>query len=255
MSYTYSLSILCQIFTNCSLTPHVTRMGGGAATQWALCPNIAKEMQHEFLSCPMETFLSHYMPFSPFAENIRCTCDVLVGSGHFNQWQSFSRTNLSSITENEQKVFKLLEMIVNMLLGLEITDFTTSQLQRPSFWYANCPNKLLMGKSVGSTTSKIDACIRLEGMRFDQLLRSNAAIITEFKKNKDNKSIQSVCSCCRWSWVTTDIEIRIGSSFLALWAISWVMIPIVCGCIVFVFPWMNMRCTSVYQFLYYNWGQ
>ena len=103
----YRLSILCQIFTNGSLTPRVTRMGGGAATQWALRPNIAKEMQHEFLSCPVETFLSHYMPFSPSAENIRCARDVLVESGHFDQWQAFGRTNPSSMTENEQKVFKL----------------------------------------------------------------------------------------------------------------------------------------------------
>jgi len=194
-------------------------MGSGAATQWALCPNIAKEMQHEFLSCSVETFLSHCILFSPSTENIRCAHDVLVGSGHFDQWQAFGRTNPSSMTENEQKVFKPLETIVNMLLGLEVTDPTTSQLQHPSFRYADCLNKLLMGESVSSATSKIDVCMRLEGMRFDQL-GSDAAIIIEFNKNKDSKSVQSVCSCCRWSWVTTDIEIRIGSSFLALQAIS-----------------------------------
>ena len=177
--------------------PYVTRMGSGAATQWALHPNIIKEMQYEFLSCPVETFLSHYMPLSPSAENIRCAHDVLVGSGHFDQWQAFGRTNPSSMTESEQKVFKPLETIVNMLLGLEVTDLTTSQLWCPSFWYANCPNKLLMGESIGSATFKIDVCMRLEGMRFDQLLGSDAAIIVEFKKNKNSKSIQSVCLYCQ----------------------------------------------------------
>ena len=216
----YRLSILCQIFTNCSLTPRTIRIGSGAATQWALCSNIAKKMQHEFLSCPVDTFLSHYMPFSPSAENIRCARDVLVGSGHFDQWKAFGRTNPSSSTEREEKVFKPLEMIVNTLLGLEVADPTTCQLRRPSFRYTDCPNKLLKGESVGSATSKIDACMRLEGMRFDQLLGSDAAIIAEFKKNKDSKSVQSVCSRCRWSWVATDVEIRIGSSFLVLQAIS-----------------------------------
>ena len=216
----YSLSILCQIFTNCGLTLRVTRIGGGAATQWALRPNIAKEMQHEFLSCPVDTFLSHYMPFSPSAENIRCARDVLVGSGHFDQWKAFGRTNPSSSTEREEKVFKPLEIIVNTLLGLELTDPTTCQLRDSSFRYTDCPDKLLKGESVGSTTSKIDACMRLEGMRFDQLLGSDAAIIAEFKKNKDSKSVQMVCSCCRCSWVATDVEIRIGSSFLVLQAIS-----------------------------------
>jgi len=86
-------------------------------------------------------------------------------------------------------------MIVNTLIYLEVTDPTTCQLQCPSFQYTDCPNKLLKGESVGSTTSKIDVCMRLEGMRFDQLLGSDAAIIAEFKKNKDSKSIQSVCSC------------------------------------------------------------
>ena len=37
------------------------------------------------------------------------------------------------MTENEQKVFKPLETIVNILLGLEVTDPTTSQLWHPSF--------------------------------------------------------------------------------------------------------------------------
>ena len=199
----------------------VTRTGGGAvATQSVLRSNIAKEMQHEFLSCPLETFLSHYMPFSPSAENIRCARDVLVESGHFDQWQAFGRTNPSSMTENEQKVFKPLETIVNTLLGLEVTDPTTRQLRRSSFRYADCPNKLLKGESVGSGTSKIDACMRLEGMRFDQLLGSDTAIIAEFKKNKDSKSVQSVCSCCRWSWVATDVEIRTGGNFLVVQAIS-----------------------------------
>ena len=105
--------------------PYITRMGGGATTQWALCSNIAKEMQHEFLSCTMDTFLSHYMPFLPSAENIRCVGDVLVGSGHFDQWKAFGRTNLSSLTEYEEKVFKPLEIIVNMLLDLELTNPTT----------------------------------------------------------------------------------------------------------------------------------
>jgi len=170
-------------------------MGGGTATQWALRSNITKEMQHEFLSCLVETFLSHYMPFSPSAENIRCAHDVLVGSGHFDQWKAFSCTSPSLSTEHEEKVFKPLEMIVNMLLDLEVTDPTTCQLWCPSFRYTDCPNKLLKGESVGSATSKIDACMRLEGMRFDQLLGSDAAIIAEFKKNKDSKSVQSVCSC------------------------------------------------------------
>jgi len=212
-------------------------------------------MQHELLSCPVETFLSHYMPFSPSAENIRCARDVLVGSGHFDQWKAFGCTNPSSSTEREEKVFKPLEMIVNTLLGLEVADPTTCQLRRPSFRYTDCPNKLLKGESVGSATSKIDACMRLEGMRFDQLLGSNAAIIAEFKKNKDRKSVQSVCSCWRWPWVATDVEIRIDSSLSVLQAISWMMIPVVCGCMVYVFPWMNMHYTSAHQFLDHNRGQ
>jgi len=156
-------------------------------------------MQHEFLSCPVDTFLSHYMPFSPSAENIRCACDILVGSRHFDQWKAFGHTKPSSSVEHEEKVFKPLEMIVNMLLGLEVTDPTTCQLWHPSFRYTDCPDKLLKGESVGSATSKIDACMRLGGTKFDQLLGSNAAVIAEFKKNKDSKSVQSVCSCCRWS--------------------------------------------------------
>ena len=177
--------------------PYVTRMGSGAATQWALHPNIAKEMQHEFLSCLVDTFLSHYMSFSSSAENIRCACDVLVRSGHFDQWKAFGCTNPSSSAEHEEKFFKPLKMIVNMLLGLEVTDPTTCQLWRLSFQYTDCLNKLLKGKSVSSTTFKIDVCMRLESMTFDQLLGSDIAVIAEFKKNKDSKSIQSVCSCCR----------------------------------------------------------
>jgi len=100
-------------------------MGSGAATQWALCPSIAKEMQHEFLSCTVDTFLSHYMLFLLFAENIRCVRDVLVGSRYFDQWKAFGRTNLSLLMEHEEKVFKPLEMIVNMLLNLELTNPTT----------------------------------------------------------------------------------------------------------------------------------
>lgn len=100
------------------------------------------------------------------------------------------------MTENEQKVFKPLETIVNILLGLEVTDPTTSQLWHPSFQYANHPNKLLMGESIGSAISKIDTYMRLEDMRFDQLLGSDTAIIAEFKKNKDSKSIQSICLYC-----------------------------------------------------------
>ena len=202
---------MCLICTNCSLRPCVT-----STTQPALRPNIAKEMQDELLSRSVETFISHYMPFSPSAENIRCARDVLVGSGHLDQWKAFGRTNPSSSTEREQKVLKPLGMIVNTLLGLEVTDPTTCQLRHPSFQYTDCPNQLLKGESVGSATSTIDACMRLEGMRFDQLLGSDTAIIAEFKKNKDSKSVQMVCSCCRWSWVATDVEIRIGSSFLVL---------------------------------------
>jgi len=73
------------------------------------------------------------MYFSLSAENIRYTCDVLVESGHFDQWKAFGRTKPSSSVEHEEKVFKPLEMIVNMLLGLEVTDLTTCQLQHSSF--------------------------------------------------------------------------------------------------------------------------
>ena len=53
-----------------------------------------------------------------------------------------------------------------------------------------------MGESIGSAISKIDTYMRLEDMRFDQLLGSDTAIIAEFKKNKDSKSIQSICLYC-----------------------------------------------------------
>ena len=65
------------------------------------------------------------MPFLSFAENIRCARDILVGFGHFDQWKAFGRTNLSSLVECKEKVFKPLEMIVNTLLGLEVTNPTT----------------------------------------------------------------------------------------------------------------------------------
>jgi len=159
-----------------------------STTQPALRPNIAKEMQDELLSRSVETFISHYMPFSPSAENIRCARDVLVGSGHLDQWKAFGRTNPSSSTEREQKVLKPLGMIVNTLLGLEVTDPTTCQLRHPSFRYTDCPNQLLKGESVGSAASTIDACMRLEGMRFDQLLGSDTAIIAEFKKRTERAS-------------------------------------------------------------------
>ena len=84
-------------------------------------------MQHEFLSCPVEIFLAHCMPFSPSAENISRARDVLVESGYLDQWQAFGCTNPSSSTEHEEKVFEPLETIVNTLL--EVTDTTTSTFQ------------------------------------------------------------------------------------------------------------------------------
>jgi len=108
-------------------------MSSSIATQWAFRPNIPKEMQHEFLSCPVDTFFSHYMLFSLSAENIRYACDILVRSGHFDQWKAFGYTKPSLSAEHEKKVFKPLEMIVNMLLVLEVTDPTTCQLRCPSF--------------------------------------------------------------------------------------------------------------------------
>jgi len=94
----------------------------------------------------------------------------------------------------EEKVFKPLEVIVNTLLGLQVTNPTTCQLRRPSFRYTDCPNQLLKGESMGSATSKIDARMRQEGMTFNQFLGSNAVII--IAELKDSKGVQSVCSCC-----------------------------------------------------------
>ena len=207
---------------------HAARGGGYHSS-------IAKEMQHEFLSCPVETFLSHYMPFSPSAENITSARQVLVGSGHFDQWQAFGCTNPSSLTEHEEKVFKPLETIVNTLLDLEVTDPTTHQLRRSNFRHRDCPRMTPKGESMGSATFKVDAYMRPEGVRSDGFLVSDAAIIAEFKKNKDRKSVQSVCSCCEWSWVVIDVEIRMGSSFSVLQAVSWLMIPVACGCMAYVF--------------------
>ena len=80
-------------------------------TQSVLRPNITKEMQHEFPSCPVETFLS------PSAENIRYGHDILVES---DQWKAFSCTNPSSSMEREEKVFKPLEVMISILLGLHL---------------------------------------------------------------------------------------------------------------------------------------
>ena len=83
-----------------------------------------------------------------------------------------------------------------MLLDFEVTNFTTSQLWCPSFQHTYYPNK---GKSVSSIISKNDVYTRLEGMTFNQLLEFNIAIIAEFKKNKNSKSVQIVCLCYQWS--------------------------------------------------------
>jgi len=95
--------------------------------------------------------------------------------------------------ENEWKIFRLLETIVNMLLDLKVTNLITSQLWCPSFQYIDYSNKV---KSVSSIISKNNVYIRLEDMIFNQLLKFNIVIIAEFKKNKNNKSVQIVYLCC-----------------------------------------------------------
>jgi len=75
-------------------------------------------MQYEFLFCQVETFLSYYMFISLYIENIIYAHDVLVGS---DQWKAFSCTNLFSSMKCEKKVFKPVEVIVNILLGLQVT--------------------------------------------------------------------------------------------------------------------------------------
>jgi len=44
--------------------------GGDTAIQPGLHRDVAAEMKHEVLTCRVETFLAHYMPFSPSIEDI-----------------------------------------------------------------------------------------------------------------------------------------------------------------------------------------
>ena len=48
----------------------MVRLGGDTAIQPGLHRDVAAEMQHEVLTCRVETFLAHYMPFSPSIEDV-----------------------------------------------------------------------------------------------------------------------------------------------------------------------------------------
>ena len=195
----------------CSLTPRVIRPGGGTATQPDLRRDIAAAMQHEVLTCSVETFLTHYMPFSPSAVDITRALNILVGSRNLNlnkdegEWNAFGGTTPSGSGENEETVFAPLETIVNCLVNLgSVCGSTTGERRDCNFRYHNCPTKFVRGESTGSGTFKLDACMRQKSVTSSEILSSDAAVIGEFKKKKD-KSVRSVWLCWRWLWVGADI--------------------------------------------------
>ena len=142
------------IFVIFSLTPRMARLGGGTATQPGLRRNIAAEMQHEVLTCPVETFLTHYMPFSPSTKDISRARTALVKSKKLNlngdkrEWRALGGINPSSSAKKETEVFGSLQGIVNSLLSLGSVDSvsapTLHERRQPGFRYHNCLMTLFM---------------------------------------------------------------------------------------------------------------
>ncbi|PPQ88968.1 hypothetical protein CVT25_005067 [Psilocybe cyanescens] len=141
-----------------SATPRIQRTNADSSTVPAVRPQIAHEMEREFVVCELDIFMKEYLPFVPDDACIReCVSGKLrsrkLVSGTFASTLRFTKYESPPTTAcSEMATYADLKKISDA-----IGDYDYPKRTRNEFHYQNTPHSVIDSDILGST-HKVDAC-------------------------------------------------------------------------------------------------
>ncbi|KXN81815.1 hypothetical protein AN958_03733 [Leucoagaricus sp. SymC.cos] len=186
-------------------TPRIARSLGDKHTVTDNRNEIAKQMEQEMLTCPLDEFQKTYLPFIPFDTDINKCAENLVGKNIFKKDENTNtyrwREDLSKRLQNEKeiKAFSFLKGFADVVAKHKFSQLDEQRLDKPLLVYEDYPTKHVFSE-LHCSDFKDDGYFKLTQLKDPELGRlasspetplatSDIVVVAEYKKKLDPKNL------------------------------------------------------------------